>query len=368
MGFNLVKNILVICIFSLLSFNSFAQQDFENLLDSKEWHDLVSKGTVYLETGTYDRAMEYFQKVATTYPYIAEAQYYLGFVYYKKGDYNNAEKIFKRAIKLDSAYLPALYYLGLIYYEKEDNETAIEYFDKVVRNDPSFQSAYYNMGVSYIKLQQPVNAIREFAYAVYLEPTDETALEALVHVYAIKKKGVTVQKAKTLGVNKTGEDKKTIVDKSDVSDEAEKAVVKFDVEISLLNPGKKRVFLSEGTEEIELISRKGKSGFIEINFIEPADLKDINVFMNVRGAEGTERIKVAIKDVLTRACPKFYVKGITASWNTIKVDIGKNAYMYVDTDRVKKIRLELVPPQGENPGDKTSVFIKDIEIKKQRKL
>ena len=216
-SFSKWSTFIYILIIATLSVS--AQEGFEDLLNSKEWQNMVSKGTVYLETGLYDKAKEYFQQVALNYPYIPEAQYYLGFVYYKEGDFTNAEKIFNRALVLDKTYVPALYYLGLIYHSKGDNEGSIRYFDDVTRYDPSFQSAYFNKGVSYISMQKSVDAIRAFAYAVYLEPTDEKALEALVHVYAMVKQSVALTHIGVSEKEKSTDNVQAIIEKENKTNE-----------------------------------------------------------------------------------------------------------------------------------------------------
>lgn len=364
MSRSFLKLSIFICVLIIAAVTVSGQSDFENLLNSKEWQNMVSKGTVYLETGMYDKAKEYFQQVALTYPYIPEAQYYLGFVYYKEQDFTNSEKLFNRALVLDKTYVPALYYLGLIYHAKGDNEKSVRYFEDVTRYDPSFQSAYFNKGVSYISMQKPINAVKAFAYAVYLEPTDEKALEALVHVYAMVKQGVALTNTGVSKEEKNIDKGQVIVESEKKTNESDDIVVEWeDIAVSILNPGEKRIFLTGEKEEVLIMSKKGKSGMLEISFAKPVDLAGKNVFLSLMGEKGTERVKVTIKDASTRSCPKFYIKGITSSWQDVSINIEQNASMYIDTDKVKKIRLELMSPDDGESEKETRAFVKDIRIK-----
>lgn len=356
--------IFVLLFFIFTSSGFGAKNDFEELLNSRQWKDMILKGTVYLETGMYDKALDYFKALALNYPYIPEAQYYLGYIYYKHNDMYNAKKIFQRSIRLDPGYVPSLYFLALTYHAEGNNEKALDYFNKVIVYDSSFQSAYFNRGVTYLELGQPLNAIREFAYAVYLEPTDKRSIEALLKTHTLMKDPGINEKDESTAQDGTSliTKRPPIVSGLKSVDDSE-GTEKRGIRIYVFNPGRdEQSLVGREKDGYEVISKNGQTGYVEIEFTPPANLKGADMLFKVKGQKGSERLTGTIKDSLTKVCPGFTIKDIDTAWTQKKINIENLAYMYVDTDKILKIRLEISGTGKAGADSENSVWIKDITI------
>ncbi len=351
-------------IFVFIAVVSSAREDFEDFLNSKEWKEMVARGAVYMETGMYGKALDYFKDVALNYPYIPEAQYYLGYVYYKKNDLDNAEKIFKRSLALDPANVPSLYYLALTYYSKGLYGKALGYLNEVVSYDPGFNSAYYNRGIIYLKLDRPFDAIKTFAYSVYLDPENKEAADALVKTYSIIKDEDLYGKNDSLPCDEKARGvsgRESPPGTGKIVEPYAKRSENMDMDVFVSEPGGHRQKIDPEQEQ-EILSTVSGKGRLEIIFGKPIDLRKKDLILDIKGGKGGEEVRVRIKDLKTRVCPGFYLKNIETVWGEKRVNIDRNAYMYVDTAGIKQITVELEPFQQEPEDSETKIWIKDIKI------
>jgi tetratricopeptide (TPR) repeat protein len=333
----MIKRILlfswIIC-FLLQAGQGLSDERYGGLLRSRPWKDMVSKGEVYLEAGLYDKAVEYFQQVARMYPYISEAQYYLGYVYYKKGDLARAEKTFNRSLKLDPEFVLPYYYLALIHYEKGLPEDALAFFERVTDMDPGFQSAYYNKGVVLRDIGRETEAVKEFAYSLYLDPEDTRAFKAIVSSYT----------------RMTGAGPKS---KKNIPTESLVTPVTAETGFSGKHPADNIITLSTGEE--------GESSY-EVEFIPPEDISSGRISLQIKGSAGGEKVMISLRDDMTRRSPFSSAGEITREWKRYTLDPAKEFSMYMDPAITSGLKIELRAGDKNDRSGGQKIFLRDIKV------
>jgi len=321
----------------------------------------IDKGILYLETGLYDRAIDYFSSMKSEYPESPIMTYYLGLAYYGKEDIDSAEKLFKQTIELDPYSVSAYYHLALIESKKGNGEQVIHYFDKVTSMDDTFQSAYYNKGVIFLSIGEPENAIREFAYALYLSPGDKSSFAGLIKAYAKLGQEVT-------GVPGIENDKKARPGEVRISFSEENADF---VESEKDGEDKMRIYLvaSSGKREIESIdgeplelrSENNAKCSLEINFPSPRNLQHKLIRFKAKGSGGGEKMNILVRDNSLRRSPNFYLKDIDKDWKTFDINVREVAYN-LNRREVEQIKIELLTPSEATGDNGHTIFVKDLEI------
>jgi tetratricopeptide (TPR) repeat protein len=112
------------------------------------WTDVIHKssypvraynslGTVYLERGDLEKAMNDFNTALRLKPDFVPAYVNRGLVYLQKGEKDRALEDFNTALSIDPTYAPAYYDRGSIYYKQGDLKNAKADFDKAKGVNPS---------------------------------------------------------------------------------------------------------------------------------------------------------------------------------------------------------------------------------------
>ncbi len=317
-----------------------------SVVDSSGWEEIVSKGKVYLDTGLYGEAVNYFEEIASLYPASAEAAYYLGFVYYKKGDMKNAEKNFERAVLLDPFYTEAYYYLSVIEYAKSNYEKVIEYLNKVISLDSMCQSAYYNKGVTFLEMGMPELAIKELAYSLYLVPTDSAPVKGILKAYsALNPQGAeNLMPPNHSPLRGAGTGQETVFSSAD------------DMRMFVFTSSGKRPVTVTDENPVELKDIEGKNGVLEVIFTKPRDLRNASIRFEVKGDAGDGFIELILRDATAKNSPAFRLGEATSEWQVFSMDTAE-ARNHLDLECVSALRCEFVPASA------SAILIRGIEIR-----
>jgi tetratricopeptide (TPR) repeat protein len=132
------------------------------------------------------KAIDYFNKALKINPGYVDSYNQLGLIYEAGGNYEKAERYFKKAIELNLNYLDAHLNLGNVYYRQNKMTEARQCYDEVLALDNKNASAIYNIGLVYQQARNDEQAISCFKKAIELAPDFELALEAAAIFYISK--------------------------------------------------------------------------------------------------------------------------------------------------------------------------------------
>ncbi|MFH1846311.1 MAG: tetratricopeptide repeat protein [Candidatus Omnitrophota bacterium] len=340
---------LFIC--SLFFKCSYSQHEFDVLRDRPRWEDLVSRGKVYIDTGFYDRAINYYQKLTLLFSDVPVVQYCLGYAYYKNEDYEDARKIFERTVKIEPDFAEAYFYLAVIAYRNGEKAKSLEHLNRVTAIDRTFQSAYFNRGVTYLDLKEYLSAIRDFAFALYLDPASKKSFEGLARAYA-EMEGRSLEH--TWPYN---QDNDVFTQRFDFEKEP-----KFNGNVKITAIGSEDSEIIEpaidGIYEVDL--QGGKYTKIDINFSEPIDLRKKRIKFLMKGITSGEKIILKIKDDFTCVTPQLSLGEILKDWKIFSIDPQKEAYMHIDISKIKRLSLEFHNGRDKSIGRK--FFLKELGL------
>ena len=114
----------------------------------------VTLGMIYFGTGSYNQAIDHFNRALFNDPSNAAAYRGLAKAYESLKKNDDAESTFKRAIKLKPGYWAGYNDLGVFYYKAGRYEDAIEQFKMVIKLTPDNYKGYNNLGGIYYMLEQ----------------------------------------------------------------------------------------------------------------------------------------------------------------------------------------------------------------------
>lgn len=108
------------------------------LVAFKEWHDLMKKLKIAI--------LVIFLVIVAwiAFRYVWVSYYNRGSNYMTSGEYDKAILCFDKSIKIKPKFAPAYCNRGTCYYEKNEYEQAIEDFTKALDLNPELVEAYYN--------------------------------------------------------------------------------------------------------------------------------------------------------------------------------------------------------------------------------
>ncbi len=117
-------------------------------------------GTLLLEKGFIDEAIETFQKLLTMDGEYENGHYWLGKAFYKKGEPDQALKNLDKATSLTPEYPDVLLWTGRVYREKKDFTQAIQSIRSALELNPDYHEALFTLGLVLIESaqQDPKNA------------------------------------------------------------------------------------------------------------------------------------------------------------------------------------------------------------------
>lgn len=134
-------------------------------------------GTIYCDDqGNYILAIDAFKKAIQLKPDYEVAWYNLGVTYSKQGNYNQAIIAYQRAIEFSPEDEFAWYNLGNIYSVQENYTQAIVAYQKITQLIPDNSKAWHMLGYVYEKQEKYDQAIEAYRKAVELKPNEETLI------------------------------------------------------------------------------------------------------------------------------------------------------------------------------------------------
>ncbi len=135
---------------------------------------------LYLDTGRYDEAADYFRKASSNILFEKQeiALTGLGVALFKKGDYFEAVTAYKEAIKRNASYPVSHVRLGDTYLAMDKADLALEEYQLAVSLAPNYQDAHYQAGMAYMKADEREKAAKSFLEVVRIDPATELGRQA----------------------------------------------------------------------------------------------------------------------------------------------------------------------------------------------
>jgi serine/threonine-protein kinase len=118
------------------------------------------------ESGSYDRAIEHFQRAITLDPLHLEAYMYLADAYELTGATEDASATVERAIRTGPDDWTTYHDIGVFFFGRHDWERAAEYFEKVIDLNPNSSIGYTTLGGILLYLDDRVGARQNLEHAV----------------------------------------------------------------------------------------------------------------------------------------------------------------------------------------------------------
>lgn len=136
--------------------------------------------------GSYEEALELYEKAIKTDPNYYPALKAMGVMYEKQGNLDLAEKYYRETIVINAKDPALLYKLGNIASLKDNYDDAIQYYDKAINQVPDFFEAYRNKGLIHKIKNQPDQALEAYQKARGINPDDKKNLLNIGNIYAAK--------------------------------------------------------------------------------------------------------------------------------------------------------------------------------------
>ena len=111
-------------------------------------------GACYSEIGSFESAIDSFEKAIALNPKYSEAHYNLGVAFQRTHQLDSSIMCYEKAITLNHAYPSAHNNLGLIMLEKNQPDLAVKSFEWAVAYSPEYAEAYNNLGSAFQALNQ----------------------------------------------------------------------------------------------------------------------------------------------------------------------------------------------------------------------
>jgi len=153
---------------------------------------LLEAGSVYMQQGAYEKAIESFNKVLGLYEN-PEVYYNIGYIKASQKRYDESITAFRKAISIDQKFAKAYQALGEvylkiglntnaeemmqrageIYMEKNMTKEAETAFHEVLKLNPNTTNIYNSLGILYRRNRDFPSAIRAYEKALCVDPEDE---------------------------------------------------------------------------------------------------------------------------------------------------------------------------------------------------
>ncbi len=145
----------------------------------------TSLGTILLESGRVDEAIEEFNKALKIQP---DAITYgnLGNALLSKNKFEDAMECFKKGIELEPFDCLSYYNMGNIYMSKGQLQEAVVAYSKAVKIRKDYTKAYSNMAVAFAQMGKVDEAIMNFKKALQIDPNDINSMYNLAQTLAGK--------------------------------------------------------------------------------------------------------------------------------------------------------------------------------------
>ena len=136
--------------------------DVDNTLPSAHF----MAGLFAHESGSYDRAIEHFQRAITLDPLHLEAYMYLADAYELTGATEEASATVERAIRTGPDDWATYHDIGVFFFGRHEWERAAEYFQQVIDLNPNSSIGYTTLGGILLYLDDRVGARQNLEHAV----------------------------------------------------------------------------------------------------------------------------------------------------------------------------------------------------------
>ena len=139
-------------------------------LDANHFGALFLLGTLSVQTGKPDVAIDLLRRAIELNPNYAEAHYNLGSVLQARGQNDEAIVAFRRAIVIKPAFPDTHNNLGIAFNEMGRLDEAIACYREAIRLRPEYVEAHYNLGIPLQKKGEVDAAIASYRFALKLKP------------------------------------------------------------------------------------------------------------------------------------------------------------------------------------------------------
>jgi tetratricopeptide (TPR) repeat protein len=149
---------------------------------------LLLLGTVTVKRNKLYRAPELlWREVISMYPQKNFGAYHsLGTMLLEKGDHDGALESFRMSLKIKPDYARGYCGLGNVYYAQKNYNAAAGEYVKALKADRNFSTAYSNLGVIYKEQGDLDGAVRELKNAAAADPGNTSAHYYLAVIYQMK--------------------------------------------------------------------------------------------------------------------------------------------------------------------------------------
>lgn len=129
-----------------------------------------SMGSVYLQEGNINKAIDEFNLALKINPDLAEAYNNRGRAYQDSGDINQAILDYTRAININPDFVEAYNNRGIAYKKKNEFDKAISDYNRALKLNPNLAEVYYNRGNAWQKKGDFNQAILDYNKAIEINP------------------------------------------------------------------------------------------------------------------------------------------------------------------------------------------------------
>lgn len=134
----------------------------------------VCLGVLDSGTGTYEDAVDQFQRAAQLEPTNDDALIGMGGAYERLGKPQEAENTYKRIVQLRPSYWRGYNLLGIFYLRQAQYDDAAAMFQKVIERTPQSFRGYANMGAAYLYEAKYAEAIKPLEQSLAIHATADT--------------------------------------------------------------------------------------------------------------------------------------------------------------------------------------------------
>ena len=150
----------------------------------KKIRPMINLARAHTKVGSFDLAVDYYEKVMDQNPNIFATNFNLGNLYLKRGREKDALHLFKTAAIL-APHIPEVHgLLGEIYLQKKHIKLAEFHLKRAVEIKPNYATAMRNLGIiNYFHLKKLKEAAVYFARSLSIDPNQDDAdnIRALIN-------------------------------------------------------------------------------------------------------------------------------------------------------------------------------------------
>ncbi len=139
-------------------------------IDPNDLAALLQLGSLLLEQGRPEPAMNYLQRAVRLAPDKADAHFLLANAMFMLEDYEGAQAEYKKSLRLNPDLADAHKNLGLIAIRQKQPDTAVEHFDRALEIDPADATVHCELGFLFVETKKLDLATDEFTATLLLDP------------------------------------------------------------------------------------------------------------------------------------------------------------------------------------------------------